>query len=96
MKGGRVGLDCLRGTRRQMYIETTDYFEARGRHHGVDVGDVLEALTNEVYREQQPDGRIRVWGFVERFHKYVRVILLEDGFSVLNAFPDRSFKPMDR
>jgi hypothetical protein len=76
-----------------MYIETTDYFERRQHQHGVDVEVVLTALANEVHRERQPDGRIRVWGYVEAFRKNVRVILLEDGFTVLNAFPDRSFKP---
>jgi hypothetical protein len=76
-----------------VYIETTDYFERRKHQHGIDAEVVLTALANEVHRERQQDGRIRVWGYVDAFRKYVRVILLEDGFTVLNAFPDRSFKP---
>ena len=74
-----------------MYFETTEYFEARRRHHGVTVEHVREALENEERRERQPDGRIRVWGYVRDFQKYVRVVLLSDGFTVLNAFPDRSY-----
>lgn len=75
-----------------VYLEFTDYFESRRRHHGVDPSHVQEALVNEVYRVRQPDGRLRVWGYVAHFNRYVRVVLLEDGFTVLNAFPDRSFK----
>lgn len=76
-----------------MYVEPSDYFERRRHHHGVDLDHVREALANEAYREQQQDGRVRVWGYVEEFGKHVRVVLLQDGFTVLNAFPDRSFKP---
>jgi hypothetical protein len=40
----------------------------------------------------QADGRIRKWCFIEETGKYLRVILLEDGETVHNAFFDRSFK----
>jgi hypothetical protein len=40
----------------------------------------------------QLDRRIRKWCFIEEANKYLRVILLEDGETVHNAFFDRSFK----
>jgi len=40
----------------------------------------------------QSDGRIRKWGKIAEAGKYLRVILLEDGETVHNAFFDRSFK----
>jgi len=40
----------------------------------------------------QYDGRIRKWSYVEEAGKYLRVILLEDGETIHNAFFDRSFK----
>lgn len=40
----------------------------------------------------QSDGRIRKWAWIEEVAKYLRVILLEDGKTVHNAFFDRSFK----
>ncbi len=40
----------------------------------------------------QSDGRIKKWGWIEEARKYLRVILLEDGETVHNAFFDRSFK----
>ena len=40
----------------------------------------------------QSDGRIRKWSYVEEAGKYLRVILLEDGETIHNAFFDRSFK----
>ena len=50
------------------------------------------ALQNPVRREVQPDGRIRQWVFIEQLDKYLCVVTLEDGETVLNAFPDRNFK----
>jgi hypothetical protein len=45
-------------------------------------------------REQiQPDGRVRRWAKIaEADNRYLRVILLEDGQTVHNAFFARSFK----
>lgn len=42
--------------------------------------------------EIQGDGRIRKWGWIEGEKRFLRVILLEDGETVHNAFFDRSFK----
>jgi len=42
--------------------------------------------------EPQSDGRIRKWAWIEEEGKYLRVILLEDGETVHNAFFDRSFR----
>ncbi len=50
------------------------------------------AIADPDYSDQQPDGRFRKWLFVEELGKYLRVVLLEDGETVLNAFPDRGFK----
>jgi len=40
----------------------------------------------------QSDGRIRKWAKINEVNKYLRVILLEDGITVHNAFFDRSYK----
>ncbi len=42
--------------------------------------------------EVQSDGRIRKWARIAETGKILRVILLEDGQTVHNAFFDRSFK----
>ena len=45
-------------------------------------------------REVQPDGRIRFWGVVpELGGRILRVVVLQDGETLHNAFPDRNFKP---
>lgn len=72
-------------------MERTGYFNERIRKRGIPFSWVEEALQNEVEREVQPNGRIRVWGWVEERRLYFRVILLEDGKTLLNAFPDSSF-----
>jgi hypothetical protein len=53
---------------------------------------ILKAINNPVKTEVQTDGRIRRWAYIEEVEKYLRVILLEDGETVHNAFFDRSFE----
>ena len=55
----------------------------------------IERAIREPVRESiQADGRIRRWVLVpEMEHRYLRVVLLEDGRTVHNAFFDRGFKP---
>jgi hypothetical protein len=51
---------------------------------------VIESLLRV---EVQSDGRIRYWGSIpERPGYYLRVVTLEDGLTVLNAFFDRRFR----
>jgi hypothetical protein len=49
-------------------------------------------LENPERVEVQEDGRIRYWGFVQELGKYLRVVTLEDGETILNAFPDRNYR----
>jgi len=53
---------------------------------------ILTTINNPIKTEVQSDKRIRKWSYIEEVGKYLRVILLEDGETVHNAFFDRSFK----
>ena len=53
------------------------------------------ALRQPARREIQADGRIRHWVFIPEIGKYLRVVTLEDGETVHNAFPDRDFEETD-
>ncbi len=53
---------------------------------------ILDTVKQPVKTEVQADGRIRKWKFIGEAGKYLRVILLEDGETVHNAFFDRNFK----
>jgi len=53
---------------------------------------IQETIENPIRTEIQSDGRIRKWSKIEDQSKYLRVILLEDGETVHNAFFDRNFK----
>lgn len=44
------------------------------------------ALHQPVRREVQPNGRIRHWIFIPELEKYLRVVTLEEGETVHNAF----------
>jgi len=50
-------------------------------------------IQNPTQREVQSDGRIRFWGYVEELPgKAIRVVTLEDGETIHNAFRDSGFK----
>lgn len=50
-------------------------------------------INNPIKREIQPDGRIRFWGKADELgEKFLRVVTLEDGITIHNAFIDRGFK----
>lgn len=54
---------------------------------------IERTIQNPIRREIQSDGRIRCWARIEEMdQRALRVILLEDGVTVHNAFFDRNFK----
>jgi hypothetical protein len=53
---------------------------------------IIDTIKNPIRTEVQSDGRIRKWKFIEDAGKYLRVILLENGETIHNAFFDRNFK----
>ena len=53
---------------------------------------IVETINNPLKTLRQSDGRIRKWKFIEEVGKHLRVILLEDGETIHNAFFDRNFK----
>ncbi len=79
-----------------MKYPTTKYFDLiRARPDRAVIKDEwLEFVIEDPLREKiQPDGRIRRWAQIAAYeHRYLRVILLEDGKTVHNAFFDRRFK----
>jgi hypothetical protein len=54
---------------------------------------IQHVVDNPVKEKIQSDGRIRRWAKIqEAGQRYLRVVLLEDGETIHNAFFDRSFK----
>lgn len=53
---------------------------------------ISKTINDPIKTEVQTDGRIRKWSYIKEVDKYIRVILLEDGETVHNAFFDRGFK----
>jgi hypothetical protein len=71
-------------------VKTTQYFEhVRQRPRDEWISHVVDHAEKT---EVQSDGRIRKWARIAGAGKFLRVILLEDGQTVHNAFFDRSFK----
>ncbi len=55
---------------------------------------IQQVVDKPVKEIVQKDGRIRRWARIDEMEgRYLRVILLEDGETVHNAFFDRNFTP---
>ena len=77
-------------------MEFTQYFQAtrlRPDRAAIKI-EWIETVVNQPIKELiQEDGRIRRWAEIpEAEGRFLRVVLLEDGKTVHNAFFDRSFK----
>lgn len=74
-------------------MKTTRYFDEQvlRKRPYIKQSWCRRALRNPIHREVQSDGRIRQWIFVSELKKYIRVVTLDDGKTVHNAFPDRNF-----
>jgi len=80
-------------------MKTTRYFEEQvlRKRHYIKRSWCEMVLKNYISKEiQVENGRIRYWGFIPELGKYLRVVTLEDGETVHNAFPDRSFKEVKK
>ncbi len=76
-------------------MKTTQYFTyTRKRPDRVNIKDywIMHVIDNPVKTETQSDGRVKKWAKIQEANKYLRVILLENGETVHNAFFDSSSK----
>jgi hypothetical protein len=54
----------------------------------------IRVIENPLRSEPQEYNRVRYWGAIEELEgRFMRVVTLEDGVTIHNAFPDRRFKP---
>jgi hypothetical protein len=74
----------------------TQYFlhtQKRPDRREIKIEWIEQVIANPVKEIVQDDGRIKKWGKIpEAGGKYLRVVLLEDGQTVHNAFFDRRFR----
>ena len=76
-------------------MKYTKYFlltREREDRKGIKTEWIERAARAPLRQEIQSDGRIRLWAYIPEENKYLRVILLDDGETVHNAFFDRSFR----
>ena len=52
----------------------------------------MQIMKSPTRKEIQPDGRIRYWGFIAELDRFLRIVVLEDGETIHNAFIDSNFK----
>ncbi|MEW6672506.1 MAG: hypothetical protein AB1427_12440 [Thermodesulfobacteriota bacterium] len=76
-------------------MKTTQYFDytrIRPDRASIREGWIMSVIEKPEKVEIQSDGRIKKWAKISEAGKYLRVILLEDGETVHNAFFDKSYK----
>lgn len=84
--------------RLQDSMKTTRYFEeqVRRKRPYIELRWCADVVAEPLRREVQPDGRIRHWGQVARpgdaTTRVLRVVTLDDGETIHNAFFDRGFR----
>jgi len=78
-------------------LRTTRYFEEQvlRKRSYIRKESCEEALRSPLRRERQVDGRYRLWIFVRELGKHLRVVALQDGQTIHNAFPDRDYREVD-
>ena len=81
-------------------MKFTDYFEStqlRPDRAGIKIEWIESTIQQPIRTQIQADGRIRYWSKIqEKEGRYLRVVLLEDGETVHNAFFDRDFKELEQ
>ena len=75
-------------------LKTTRYFEEQilQKRSYLTIEMCEKVINNPLKKERQPDGRLRYWGMVPELNKIIRVVVLEDGNTIHNAFMDRTYK----
>lgn len=73
----------------------TRYFanDVLPRRPELDPIEIRRVIAQPEKKALQKDGRIRLYGFAASLGCYLRVVLLSDGETVHNAFPDEDFVP---
>jgi hypothetical protein len=76
-------------------MQFTSYFQndVMVKRPYIQVRWLEQVISAPLRREVQSDGRIRHWAWIDELNRYLRVVTLEDGLTVHNAFPDRRFSP---
>ena len=76
-------------------MQFTSYFQndVMVKRPYIQVRWLEQVISAPLRREVQSDGRIRHWAWIDELNRYLRVVTLEDGLTMHNAFPDRRFSP---
>ncbi len=76
-------------------MQFTSYFQndVMVKRPYIQVRWLEQVISAPLRREVQSDGRIRHCAWIDELNRYLRVVTLEDGLTVHNAFPDRRFSP---
>jgi len=66
---------------------------ARSDRRQIDPLMIRSVLNMPHRKEREPNRRVRYWGWIAEMNSWLRVVTLEDGETVHNAFFDQDFRP---
>ena len=78
-----------------MNFECTEYFLNvvwKYKRPYLKMSWIEQVIESPEKQETQPDGRIKFWAYIPELERHLRVVMLADGKTIHNAFPDRGFK----
>jgi len=82
-------------------MKTTRYFDEQvmRKRPYLDLAQCAEVVAKPLRRIVQDDGRVRFWGRVidtrDKTSRILRVVTLDDGETIHNAFFDRDFREQE-
>lgn len=78
-------------------MKTTAYFQRNitEKRPEVQMDWCIRAVESPDDKVLQNDGRIRYYKLIIEVNRFLRVIVLEDGKTLHNAFFDRNYKPKE-
>ena len=71
------------------------YISQRFHDRGITLEQAMSVVNNPSRVVLQEDGRTRYWGYVSELEHYIRVVVEPDGETILTAFIDSRFQPIE-
>lgn len=62
-------------------------------HRAISLDQAIGVVNNPVWVQIQDDGRTRYWAYLPEHRHFVRVVVEDDGETIVTAFIDSNFRP---
>jgi hypothetical protein len=77
-------------------VKPTEHGAARAWHREIKDEWIEQVLRSPLEVQQQENGFLRRWGYIEEVNRHLRVVTLEDGVTVETVHFDRNYGKRQR